>query len=249
MNSQPDDFSFSSIGVIQSPFTEKFGIPRQPRLTQSITSRIVLHKPFCDLDIVDQLTNSSHIWVLFVFSECYQSGWKSKVRPPRLGGNQKIGVFASRSPFRPNPIGISAVELVSIDKSGDCLSICVKGADLLNGTPVLDIKPYIPYSDKIDEASNQLAESFTPLSHPIFFSASAQKQCETHLLRTKESLSNMIEEVLRCDPRPAYQRSQAKEYGIRLYDYNIRWQISADRIDVLHIDTVNNDTVNSDPVL
>ena len=243
MNSAPIDFSFSSIGVIHSPFTEKFGIPRQPRLTQSVTSSIVLHKPFCDLDIVDQLTSSSHIWVLFVFSECYQSGWKPKVRPPRLGGNQKIGVFASRSPFRPNPIGISAVELVSIEKNDDYLSICIKGADLLNGTPVLDIKPYIPYSDKIDQASNLLAESFTPLSQPIFFSASAQKQCETHLLQTQESLSNMIEEVLRCDPRPAYQRSQSKEYGIKLYDYNIRWHISDQRIDVLSIDIIQSDNV------
>jgi tRNA-Thr(GGU) m(6)t(6)A37 methyltransferase TsaA len=235
MNSQPDDFSFSSIGVIRSPFSEKFGIPRQPRLTPSITTTIVLHKQFSDFDIVDQLSSTSHIWILFVFSECYQSGWKPKVRPPRLGGNQKIGVFASRSPFRPNPIGISAVELVSIEKTDQNISICIKGADLLNGTPILDIKPYIPYSDKIDEASNQLAESFIPLSQPIYFSSAAQKQCENHLLQTQQSLSEMIEQVLRCDPRPAYQHSLSKEYGIKLYDYNIRWQITPERIDIISI--------------
>ncbi len=235
MNSQQDDFSFNSIGVIHSPFSEKFGIPRQPRLTPSITSTIQLKKPFCDTDLVDQLSCSSHIWVIFVFSECYQAGWKAKVRPPRLGGNQKIGVFASRSPFRPNPIGISAVKLVSIEKSTDTLSIKIEGADLLHGTPVLDIKPYIPYSDKIDEASNQLAENFTPLSQPIFFSAQAQKQCESHLMCNHESLSEMIEQLLRCDPRPAYQRALSKEYGIKLYDYNIRWQITPQRIDILSI--------------
>lgn len=236
MNCVDQDFSFTSIGVIQSPFSEKFGIPRQPRLTPSITSYIVLNKEHSHPDIVDALELSSHIWVLFVFNECYTKGWKPKVRPPRLGGNQKIGVFASRSPFRPNPIGISAVELANITYSPGKIHIQVKGADLLDGTPVLDIKPYIPYSDNIPEATNTIARSFKPLTQEIFFSSQAQQQCESHLQKTQESLSTLIEQVLRCDPRPAYQHAQEREYGIKLYQYNIRWQISDQRIDILSIE-------------
>lgn len=238
MREQISPYHFDRIGVIQSPFSEKFGIPRQPGLTTNMKSSIVLDREFCCPEIVDSLVLSSHIWLIFVFSECYQKGWKNKVRPPRLGGNQKVGVFATRAPFRPSPIGISAVKLDAIRHEKNQLTIDVTGADLLNNTPILDIKPYIPYSDSIVDASNQLAEHFTPLTQPIFFSAQAQQRCEHYLLESGESLSLIIEQVLRCDPRPAYHCDQSREYGVALYNLNIRWQIAEDRIDVLSIDSL-----------
>ena len=231
-----NEFNFKTIGVVKSPFMEKFGIPRQPRLTPDIRSSIVLEKEYASIDIVDALEQSSHLLILFVFSECVNKGWKNKIRPPRLGGNKKIGVFASRSPFRPNPIGMSAVKLLAIKHRQHRVIIDVLGADLMNGTPVIDIKPYIPYSDSIHEASNTLAESFSPLEQPIFFSSQAQRICEQHIKANDESLSLAIEQILRCDPRPAYQQHQQREYGIALYTYNIRWQINNDRIDVINID-------------
>lgn len=238
MREKISSYHFDKIGVIQSPFSEKFGIPRQPGLTANIKSSIILDKEFCSPEIVDSLGLSSHIWLIFVFSECYQKGWKNKVRPPRLGGNRKAGVFATRSPFRPNPIGISAVKLDAIKHEQNQLIIDVTGADLLDNTPILDIKPYIPYSDSIGDASNKLAERFTPLTQPIFFSAQAQQRCEQYLLESGDSLSLIIEQVLRCDPRPAYHCDQSREYGIALYNLNIRWQITENRIDVLCIDAL-----------
>ncbi len=236
---QIENFSIQSIGVMQSPFKQKFGIPRQPGLTPAVRSSIILHAKFSSDDIIDSLQTSSHIWIIFIFSECYDRGWKPKVRPPRLGGNKKIGVFASRSPFRPNPLGMSAVKLLSVNKRQGQIIIDVESADLMNGTPIIDIKPYIPYTDSISTASNDLAESFSPLQQPIFFSIQAQQVCEQYLLKHQQSLSTMIEQVLRCDPRPAYQASTCREYGISLFDLNIRWQIAMDRIDVISIGNSN----------
>ncbi|OUS23072.1 tRNA (N6-threonylcarbamoyladenosine(37)-N6)-methyltransferase TrmO ['Osedax' symbiont bacterium Rs2_46_30_T18] len=241
MTQTHSSFSFKTIGVVKSPFRQKFGIPRQPGLTPEIKSSIVLEPEYASDDIVDQLSLSSHIWILFVFSACYKKDWSAKVRPPRLGGNKKIGVFASRSPFRPNPIGMSAVKLTGIRKQPGSLIIDVLAADLLDGTPVIDIKPYIPYADKLTDASNQLAGSISLLSQPIFFSSQALQVCEQILLSGAENLRVEIEQVLRCDPRPAYQKDQQRIYGLSLYNLNIRWQISTERIDVLSIENLSSD--------
>ncbi|MCJ8339273.1 MAG: tRNA (N6-threonylcarbamoyladenosine(37)-N6)-methyltransferase TrmO [Pseudomonadales bacterium] len=237
MTDSLSSFTFKTIGVIQSPFKQKFGIPRQPGLTPSIKSSIVLEPEYACDEIVDQLLKSSHIWILFVFSACYEKDWSPKVRPPRLGGNKKVGVFASRSPFRPNPIGMSAVKLTGIRSQRGSLIIDVLSADLMHGTPVIDIKPYIPYSDKLPEATNQLAESLSLLSQPIFFSSQALQICEQLLLSGEGNLRIEIEQVLRCDPRPAYQKNTLRVYGLSLYHWNIRWQITPDRIDVLSIES------------
>jgi len=229
------NYSFQPIGTIQSPFNEKFGIPRQPRLAPAIKSCITFNREYSASELLIGLEQASHLWIVFVFSECYGKDWKKKVRPPRLGGNEKLGVLATRTPFRPNPIGISAVKIEQITLAADNISIEVSGADLLNGTPILDIKPYIPYSDKIQEATHQFAESFSPLDQPIFFSAKAQSVCEQHLLATDEQLSLIIEQMLRCDPRPAYHNDPNREYGTNLYHWNIRWCINENRIDILDI--------------
>jgi len=231
----PINYSFAPIGIIRTPFTEKFGIPRQPRLTPYIKSKIILANEYNSTDIIAGLEQATHLWIIFVFSECYNKGWKDKVRPPRLGGNQKLGVFATRSPFRPNPIGMSAVKIETVICTANITSIEVSGADLLDGTPILDIKPYIPYSDRIEEATHSLAQTFTPLEQPIFFSTSAQNACEKHLQATGEKLSLIIEQTLRCDPRPAYHKDAEREYGSSLFHWNIRWRINDQRIDILDI--------------
>lgn len=204
------------IGVIHSPFKEKFGIPRQPGLANTVHARIELFAEYAQADIVRGLEHCSHIWLLFIFSACVDKGWSPTVRPPRLGGNRRMGVLATRSPFRPNPIGMSAVKLEAINTEGGKVVLTVSGADLLDQTPIIDIKPYIPYSDALPDAQHALAESFTPLNLPVIYADG---------VNCPQALQTQLEEVLACDPRPAYQQGKAREYGLRLDRYNIRWSI------------------------
>ncbi|RVU30366.1 tRNA (N6-threonylcarbamoyladenosine(37)-N6)-methyltransferase TrmO [Neptunomonas marina] len=224
----------SPIATIQSPFKEKFGIPRQPGLATSVTATVELLPPFNTPEAVKGLENYSHIWLLFIFSECVDKGWKASVRPPRLGGNEKMGVFATRSPFRPNNIGMSVVRLDQINTHAGTVSLTVSGADLLDGTPIVDIKPYVPYSDAITDANTTVATPVQLLELPVVFSAQAQAVLDKH----DATLQRTLCEVLRCDPRPAYQRDPKREYGLRYDHYNIRWSIREDCIEVLAIDSM-----------
>lgn len=227
-----DSHSMMPIGFIHSPFDEKFGIPRQPGLA-SIRARVELVPPFSSPDAVRGLEQCSHIWLLFLFSATAAQGWSPTVRPPRLGGNQRLGVFATRSPFRPNPIGLSAVRLCGIEQQGDRIWLEIEGADLLNGTPILDIKPYLPYSDSLPEAEFALASRIERLQLPIQFSETAQQACELHAARLDQPLQQQISEILLCDPRPAYKKRDAeREYGISLYGLNIRFRITPLQIEV-----------------
>lgn len=228
--------TLNTIARIRSPFTEKFGIPRQPGLAPSITAEVVLEPEYSSLEAVSGLEGCSHIWLLFIFSESVEQGWKPRVRPPRLGGNQKLGVFASRSPFRPNPIGLSVVELLSFRMEQRQLILEVRGADLLNGTPIVDIKPYLPYADSLPEAHYQLAESAKRLTQPVVYSAEASAQLATYQSEYGQQLAQQINELLACDPRPAYQRDPLRIYGVSLYDLNIRFTISDTEIRVHSID-------------
>ncbi|NVK43299.1 MAG: tRNA (N6-threonylcarbamoyladenosine(37)-N6)-methyltransferase TrmO [Oceanospirillaceae bacterium] len=224
------------IGLIHSGYKEKFGIPRQPGLVHSVPATLELLPPYGSREAVRGLEMASHIWLLFLFSECVGKGWKPTVRPPRLGGNQRLGVFATRSPFRPNPVGLSPVRLDGIRFEGDRVLLDISGADLLDQTPVLDIKPYLPYSDRIDAATFELAEQIELLDLPVVFLPEAERICEAYSRRRQVPLRRQIEDLLRCDPRPAYQKQQhLREYGIRLHDLNIRWRIDAERIEVLAI--------------
>lgn len=213
------------IAYIRSGYKEKFGIPRQPGLVSSMQSRIELINECSSPDAVRGLEGCSHLWLVFIFSECVDKGWKPTVRPPRLGGNERVGVFATRSPFRPNPIGLSAVKLDAIEVMGNQVSLIVSGADLMDGTPIIDIKPYVPYSDSINDAHFSLAQSYQPLTLPVHFSEDAEQRLIEIESLQKLPLRSQIIEILQCDPRPAYQRDPDREYGIRLHDYNIRWSI------------------------
>lgn len=229
------ELNVQSIGYIRSPFTEKFGIPRQPGLAPSITAEVVLEPEFSRMDAVTGLEQCSHIWLLFIFSRAVRDGWKPRVRPPRLGGNQKLGVFATRAPFRPNPIGLSAVELLDIRMQGKNLVLEVRGADLLDGTPIIDIKPYLPYADILPDAHFDIADSAKRLPQPVQFSESAEQEYQQLRADYPGALYAQICELLACDPRPAYQSDHTRVYGVRLYDLNIRFRITDQLIEVVSL--------------
>lgn len=224
------------IARISSPFTEKFGIPRQPGLAPSITAEVILEPEFSSREAVSGLEKCSHVWLLFIFSKAVDQGWKPRVRPPRLGGNQKLGVFATRSPFRPNHIGMSVVELLDIQMRDNSMVLRVRGADLLDGTPIVDIKPYLPYADSLPNATYELASSATKLDLPLALSTEAQKQLSQLAPDYPADLQQQISELLACDPRPAYQQDPDRTYGVRLYNLNIRFRIDDKAIHLISLE-------------
>lgn len=236
-------FQLSPIGVIHSCFKEKFGIPRQPGLATEARATLELEAPYNRSEALDGLDGFSHIWVIFVFHEAMQNGWRPTVRPPRLGGNKRIGVFASRSPFRPNPVGLSVVELERIEyDNGRCL-LHLRGADLLDGTPVLDIKPYLPYVDALPEAAGGYAAEAPSLKVVITFSKFAEEQCEKRERAGTPGLRKLIEQILSQDPRPAYYTNSGREgdqrFGMRLYDFDLQWQVDSGQVTVLELQTIS----------
>ncbi|MBP0048442.1 tRNA (N6-threonylcarbamoyladenosine(37)-N6)-methyltransferase TrmO [Marinobacterium sp. AK62] len=224
------------IGFIHSPFDEKFGIPRQPGLA-TVRAEVELVPPYASAEAVRGLDQCTHIWLVFLFSATADKGWSPTVRPPRLGGNQRVGVFATRSPFRPNPIGLSCVRLNAVKCDGDRVKLEVEGADLLNGTPILDIKPYLPYADSIPDAECALAPQVERLELPLRFSPEAEVACEHFSQALNQPLARQINEILQCDPRPAYKKGdEDRIYGISLYGLNIRFKISPSQIHVISMD-------------
>jgi tRNA-Thr(GGU) m(6)t(6)A37 methyltransferase TsaA len=230
-----DQYTVSAIGTLHSPFREKFGIPRQPGLAPHAISRLVLHAEYASAACVDGLAEFSHLWLTFVFHATASQGWQPGVRPPRLGGNTRRGVFATRSMFRPNPVGLSVVELIDIVDGVQGKELLLRGADCLDGTPVLDIKPYLPYADSIPAARAGFANTTPPLL-PVQWSAQAQADADT--LQLSPDLRALINEVLAQDPRPAYRNtaSDMHEYGIWLDNVNVRFHASAIQVTVNRVE-------------
>lgn len=216
----------NTLGVIKSPYKQKFAIPRQPRLVPDVTAELVFHPEFSREEFVRGIEDFTHLWLLFVFHETADKGWSPLVRPPRLGGNAKKGVFATRATFRPNPIGMSAVELKDVVYKNGQLKLILGGVDLLDGTPIVDIKPYLPYSDAIVDASAGFADVRPETDMQVAFNPQAEKQIEA-LTPHYPALASLIKAVLLQDPRPAYkkQRESTQSYGMTLYDLNIKWQV------------------------
>ena len=233
------EYTFKTIGTIHSCFKEKFGIPRQPGLIEEAPATLVFHRDYANVDAIRDLERFSHIWILFVFHQAITKDWPVMVRPPRLWGNKKVGVFASRSPFRPNPVGMSAVRLdhIEIDDQGPVLHL--KGVDILDQTPVLDIKPYLPYSDIIESASGGFAPSAPGPAFQIIFSDAAEAHCRI-LQNTYPDIRTIIVKMLENDPRPAYKadnsNSDGKISGIRLFDIDLKWTVMGKEIRVLSLD-------------
>jgi tRNA (adenine37-N6)-methyltransferase len=226
-------YSFSAIGFIQSCFKEKFAVPRQPGLAPHATATLTLVPPFNQPDAVEGLQAASHIWIQFVFHECIERGWQAKVRPPRLGGNKKVGVFATRSTHRPNPIGLSVVKLERIETGPEKVVLHLSGIDLIDGTPVLDIKPYIPYSDSLPHAQHSFAGE-EPNAVAVNFSPAALAQLADW---PDQNYRDLIVEVLSQDPKPAYQKPDPQRiYGVLLGAGNVQWRYLDNAIVVESID-------------
>lgn len=219
-------FEFSPIGVIHSCFKQKFGIPRQPGLVTEAQASLELLPPYDCAEALTELAGFSHLWIVFVFHQSLRDGWRPTVRPPRLGGNRRIGVFASRSPFRPNPIGLSAVRLQGIVEQDGKRLLKLGGIDLLDGTPVLDIKPYLPYGDAITDAHAGYAQAAPRVPLAVVFEPQAETQIKA-AEADHPGLRRLIEQLLAADPRPAYQagKAQRRRFGMRLWDYDVQWEV------------------------
>ncbi len=255
----PTGLQMQTIGIVHSCYKEKFGIPRQPGLAQSATAVLELVGDCASMDAVRGLQGCSHVWVLFLFSEHLHRGWTPLVRPPRSKGG-KMGVFATRSTFRPNPIGMSVVRLERIEVRRGKPLLHLRGADILDGTPVIDIKPYLPYADSVPEASNSYAPDGQLLELAVEFSAAALSRLQQH--PDAEGLERLITEVLRCDPRPTQHRgkradhhsgedkggTRARSYGTLLDNVNVRWRITDRAIEVLAIEVLSTDVRASEQV-
>ncbi|MBO9552422.1 tRNA (N6-threonylcarbamoyladenosine(37)-N6)-methyltransferase TrmO [Pseudomonas sp.] len=220
------------VGIVRSCFKEKFAIPRQPQLAPAARGALELLPPFDQGDAVAGLEQVSHVWLLFLFHQALEDKPRLKVRPPRLGGNKSMGVFATRATHRPNGIGQSVVRLEGVEPGRLLLS----GIDLLDGTPVLDIKPYVPYADSVAGASNLMA-SDAPVAIAVGWSDSALPQAHAHGLRLGEPLVELIEQCLAQDPRPAYQVPPPERvYGVKFWDVQVRWHYpQPDQIQVLEV--------------
>ncbi|MBK5004620.1 tRNA (N6-threonylcarbamoyladenosine(37)-N6)-methyltransferase TrmO [Pseudomonas sp. S32] len=209
----------SPVGIVRSCFKEKFAIPRQPQLAPAARGVLELLPPFDQGDAVDGLEQVSHVWLLFLFHQALEEKPRLKVRPPRLGGNKSMGVFATRATHRPNGIGQSVVRLEGVEPGRLLLS----GIDLLDGTPVLDIKPYVPYADTVADARNQMA-SQPPVAIAVQWGDAALAQAREHTLRLGQPVVDLIEQCLAQDPRPAYQvPTPERVYGVRFWDVQVRW--------------------------
>lgn len=231
-------YAFDPIGCIRSCFKEKFGIPRQPGLVSEARAVLEILPHYQNAEAFRGLAEFSHIWVIFVFHQCDRRKWKSTVRPPRLGGNQRIGVFATRSGFRPNPIGQSVVSLTRIEKCKKRLALHLEGVDLLDGTPVLDIKPYLPYADSIANARGGYAHEPPAAQWPVQFSVVAVQACQFYEER-HPGLQVLISQLLAYDPRPGYRPTQSqKVFGMRLWDLNIKFRFEPNAIVVETIEPV-----------
>ena len=224
------------IARIENSFTGTFGIPRQSGLADRTTARIVFVPEFRNPDALRGIEEYSHLWLLWEFTEIKKpdEGWHATVRPPRLGGNTRVGVFATRSPYRPNPIGLSLVRLLGVDY--DCADgpvILVAGADLMNGTPVYDIKPYLPYADCKPDAVGGFSDRFSSYRLAVTVSEEAKAQAEA--LGISEEKMSELSEVLSLDPRPAYQNDPERLYGMSFDDYEVGFFVTEEGIKVSNI--------------
>ena len=219
------------IARIHNDFKEKFGIPRQSGLTGELKSRIVFEPEYRNPDALRGIEGYSHLWLIWQFSQSVREDWSPTVRPPRLGGNKRMGVFATRSPFRPNPIGLSSVRLeaVEVTKSEGTVLV-VSGADLLDGTPIYDIKPYIAYSDCHTDAVSGFADPVREYRLKVGF-------CKDLLSKVDVSKQKSLIEILEQDPRPSYQNDPDREYGMRFSDYEIFFKVDGETLIVTRVES------------
>lgn len=232
-NKAMESMTIKPIGYIRSDFKEKFGIPRQSGRAPSVLCELVFYPEYRNGEALRGLDGFSHLWLIFDFSLSHREDFCATVRPPRLGGNTRVGVFASRSPFRPNPLGLSCVKLVKIEHretDGDVLIL--SGADLLDGTPIFDLKPYLPYADAHPNATAGYAEELVSYRLNVEFS-------DELLQRIPAEKQAGLLECLADDPRPSYQDDPLRIYGMRFADFEIKFRVEKNTLTVLSVDKIN----------
>ena len=227
-----ENITIQVIAKMHSDFPTKFGIPRQSGLVGSLRSTIVFEPEFRNPEALRGLDDFSHLWIIWQFSEAVRQEWSPTVRPPRLGGNTRMGVFATRSPFRPNNLGLSSVKILGIEQTQDFGTVIhVAGADLMNGTPIFDIKPYIPYSDSHPDAAGGFTDTADDFLLNVDFPA--------HLLeKLPENKRTAVVGVLSHDPRPSYQRNPNRTYGLTFAGFNIRFTVEKNTLYVKEVHAV-----------
>lgn len=220
---------FNYIAKIETDFKAKFGIPRQSGLVSQTVGKIVFEPTFRNIQAVRGLQDFSHIWLFWEFSENREKTYSPTVRPPRLGGNERMGVFATRSPFRPNPLGLSVVKLEKMDLNcADAPVLYVSGVDMMNGTPIYDIKPYIPYTDAIPTASGGFTEKNEMQRLEVSISDNLKKKIATEKIEA-------VKEILSLDPRPSYQKDETRIYGFIFADMDIQFQVKDNILTIVNV--------------
>ncbi len=218
------------IARIRSQFPEKFGIPRQSGLVEELKARVVFEPEYRDPQALRGLEGFSHIWLIWQFSRSMGAGWSPTVRPPRLGGNERMGVFATRSPFRPNPMGLSCVKLEKVELStSEGPVLWVAGADLMDGTPIYDIKPYLPYADCKPQAVGGFASAPKEATLTVDFPPQL-------LERVPQELREALSGVLAQDPRPTYHHDPQRVYGMAFGGLQVRFTVDGDRLTVVEVE-------------
>ncbi len=224
------DVQIQVIARMRSDFATKFGIPRQSGLVEELKSTIVFEPEFRNPDALRGIEDFSHLWIIWQFSEAVRTGWSPTVRPPRLGGNTRMGVFATRSPFRPNNLGLSSVKLLGVEHTAEFGTVLhVGGADLMDGTPIFDIKPYIPYGDSHPEATGGFTDTAGDFLLQVDFPAHLQA-----LLPEEKREAAMG--VLSHDPRPSYQRKPERVYGLTFAGCDIRFTVQDNVLTVIAVE-------------
>ncbi len=223
------NFSMKVIAHIRSDFSSKFGVPRQSGLVDSLEAAIIFEPEYRNADAVRGMEGFSHLWLIWAFHQAVRDTWSPTVRPPRLGGNTRMGVFATRSPFRPNPIGLSSVRLDRVDITAEHGPVIyVRGADLVDGTPIFDIKPYIPYADSHPEAVGGFASA--PAGETLTVVIPPEQ-----LEKVPESRREALRGVLAQDPRPHYQNDPNRVYGFQFAGMEVRFSVAEQTLTVLEI--------------
>ncbi|MBR4991084.1 MAG: tRNA (N6-threonylcarbamoyladenosine(37)-N6)-methyltransferase TrmO [Oscillospiraceae bacterium] len=226
------DVNIQVIARMHSDFATKFGIPRQSGLVEELRSTIVFEPEFRNADALRGIEDFSHLWIIWQFSEAVRQGWSPTVRPPRLGGNTRMGVFATRSPFRPNNLGLSCVKLLGVEHTPEHGTVLhVGGADLMDGTPIFDIKPYIPYADCQEDATG----GFTDNAGDFLLKVEFPQELLNILPESKREAAI---QVLSHDPRPSYQRKPERIYGLTFAGFDLRFRVQDDILTVVEVNYV-----------
>ncbi len=224
------EFSIKQIAHIENDFPSKFGIPRQSGLVNGMVSKIVFEPEFRSAEALRGIEGYSHLWLIWQFSEAVRDTWSPTVRPPRLGGNKRVGVFATRSPFRPNNLGLSSVKLVGVADTHDQGKVLlVTGADLMNGTPIFDVKPYIAYADSHPDAVSGFADDFVGYALTLDFSGEL-------LSKVDEKDRTPLCEVLKNDPRPSYQHDPERVYTMDYGKYSVSFRVDGETLIVTEVE-------------